>query len=309
MGSYTVRSIRVSIYTVHLAMTATHRRSIALTPTHPRALHAIRRRFPSLRHPIMRAIEGKIRNPIVPLNASRLLQPRSKVRGNLSEDSDLALDDLLVLAVRHVSGHIADEAFLGPRVEHLLPQCARGREILRADLGEEGDGVAGEVPVHAVEVHRPLAEADGLDGTDVVRPRSLVEEGHAAVSLEVRHPVVDARRVDGELLVIDTDSVAVSIWIAEQSRLEDRICGRLDAGNHVRRVKGHLLDFREVVFGVLVQCELADFAERELLVRPHVREVEDVDLLLLPEIFGFPGAHGLHLQAPFGEVARLDGVV
>ena len=77
----------------------------------------------------------------------------------------------------------------------------------------------------------------------------------------------------------------------------------------MRRVEGHLFDFREVVLGILVQCELADFAERELFVRPHVREVEDVDLLLFPESFGFPGAHGLHLQAPFGEVARLDGVV
>ena len=48
------------------------------------------------------------------------------------------------------------------------------------------------------------------------------------------------------------------------------------------RVEGYLLDFGEVVLGILIEGELANFAEGELLVWPDVGEVEDVDLLLLP---------------------------
>jgi hypothetical protein len=44
-------------------------------------------------------------------------------------------------------------------------------------------------------------------------------------------------------------------------------------------------------------------------VRPDVCEIEDVDALLLPELLGLGGSHGLDFQGPGGEVALFDGVV
>lgn len=64
-----------------------------------------------------------------------------------------------------------------------------------------------------------------------------------------------------------------------------------------------LLDLCAVVDCVLVEGELSDLGEWELLLWPDVRQVEDVDLLLLSELLGLPGCHGLNLDRPFGEVA------
>jgi len=102
--------------------------------------------------------------------------------------------------------------------------------------------------------------------------------------------------------------VAVRIWVREQATLQYWVGGWLDTWWHVCWVEGNLLDLGEVVFSILVQCELADFAERELVMGPHVGQVEDVDLLLLPKILSFLGGHGLELDTPFWEVTLLDSV-
>lgn len=77
----------------------------------------------------------------------------------------------------------------------------------------------------------------------------------------------------------------------------------------MRGVKRDLFDFGEVVGRVLVQRELADFAEREFGVWPDVCEIEDVDLLCFPEVFGLLCCHGLDLERPLGEIAFLDCLV
>ncbi len=58
-----------------------------------------------------------------------------------------------------------------------------------------------------------LAELDRRDGAEVGRAGALVEKRHLAVALEVGHLVWDARGVDGQLLVVDTDAVAVGVGV------------------------------------------------------------------------------------------------
>jgi len=142
--------------------------------------------------------------------------------------------------------------------------------------------VAGEVVVHFIQVDGPLVEADGLDARDVVGARALVEERHAAIALKVRHAVIDARCVNRQLLVVHADAMTVCVWVRKEARLQDWVRGGLDTWGKMRGVEGYLLYFCEVVFGVLVEGEFADFSEGELFVWPDVGEVEDVDLLLLP---------------------------
>ena len=260
-------------------------------------------------HAIVGTVEGQASNTRVALDAGSLLETRSHVLGDLAEDGDLALDDLLLRAVAHVARDVVDEALLGAFVEDLLPQGAGGLEVFGTDLGEEGDGLADEVAVRLVEVDGALAEGDWLDGAQVRWARALVVEGHVAVTLEVGHPVWHAGCVDWQLLVVDTDTVAVGVWVGEQTGLEDRVCRRLNAWRQVRRVEGDLLDLGEVVLYVLVQVELANLAERELVVRPDVGQVEDVDALVLPELLGLLGGHGLPADVPAWVVALLNGVV
>lgn len=71
-------------------------------------------------------------------------------------------------------------------------------------------------------------------------------------------------------------------------------------------IVGGLLDFGKVILGVFVEGELANFTEGELLVRPNVGQIEDVNLLLLPEFFGLFGGHGLPFYSPRGTVAAVN---
>lgn len=74
-------------------------------------------------------------------------------------------------------------------------------------------------------------------------------------------------------------------------------------------VEADLFDLGEVVGGVFVELEFADFAEREFGVWPDVGEVEDVDLLGLPELLCLLWCHGLDFECPFWEIAFGDGLV
>ena len=85
----------------------------------------------------------------------------------------------------------------------------------------------------------------------------------------------------------------VGIWIREQTGLKNGVCGWLDTRDEMRRAEGDLLDFCKVILRILVQYEPTDLFKRELLLRPNVSQVEDVNLLFLPEFLGFPRCHGL----------------
>jgi hypothetical protein len=260
-------------------------------------------------HTVVRTIEAEASNARVSLDTSRLLKTSGQVVGDLAEDGDLALDDLLDGAVAHVAGDVADEALAGTLVPDILPQGAGAVEVFGTDLAEEADGFADEAAVDLAEIDGALAEGDGLDGTQVGRARALVEEGHIAVTLEIGDTVRCAGGVGGELLVVGTDAVTVGVGVGEEARLQDGVGRGLNARRHVGRVESDLLDLGEVVLHVLVQEELADLAERELLLGPNVGQVEDVDALLFPELLGLLGGHGLPADVPTRVILALNGIV
>ncbi len=177
------------------------------------------------------------------------------------------------------------------------------------DLAEEADRLPDELPVYLVEIILPLLEADRLDRAEVVWPAALVEECHLSIPLEVAHPEGAHGLVDRELLVVRPDSVTVCVRVREETGLEDRIGRRLDTGHHVSGVVCHLLDFGEIVCGVLVESELADGSERVVLVRPDVGEIKHVDPLLRPSLLGLLLSHSLNLHRPRRVLAPLDGIV
>jgi hypothetical protein len=115
--------------------------------------------------------------------------------------------------------------------------------------------------------------------------------------------------IDGELLVVNADAVTVGVWVGEEAGLENWIGGGFDAGGHVGWVEGDLLDFGEVVLCILVKDEFAYFTAWELFLGPHVGQVEDVDFLLLPKLFGFFWSHGLDFDGPLRIVTLLNGLV
>jgi len=208
-----------------------------------------------------------------------------------------------------VAGDVTDEALAGTLVPDILPQGAGAVEVLWANLAEEADGLADEAAVNLAEVDGALTEGDGLDGAQVGGARTLVEEGHVAVTLEVGDTVRCTGGIGGQLLVVGTDAVTVGVGVGEEAGLQNGVGRGLNARRHVCRVESNLLDLGEVVLHVLVQEKLSDLAERELLLGPDVSQVEDVDPLLLPEVLGLLGGHGLPADVPTRVVLALNGVV
>lgn len=136
-------------------------------------------------HAVVCAVEGQFGDTIVTLDAGGFLKAGGDIVGDFAEDADLTLDDFFLVAILHVTRNIADEAFTGWFIPDFLPEGARSVEVFRTDLGEEGDGIAGEVAVSLVKVNGSFAELDGLDRGKIVGAGSLVEERHLAVTLEV----------------------------------------------------------------------------------------------------------------------------
>lgn len=93
-------------------------------------------------------------------------------------------------------------------------------------------------------------------GRGVVGVRTVVAiNGHDTVAL-IRVKSAEGL-VDGDLLVVDAETVAVGIWVGEEAGLQDGVGGGLDAGDHVAGGEGDLFDFGKVVLRVLVESEFA----------------------------------------------------
>lgn len=74
------------------------------------------------------------------------------------------------------------------------------------------------------------------------------------------------------------------------------------------RVESGLLNLSEVIPSVLIELENTNLAKRELLLRPDVCQIEDVDLLLLPKFFSFLGSHCLPRDSPGRIFLTLNGL-
>lgn len=141
----------------------------------------------------------------------------------------------------------------------------------------EGRGIVGVGTVVAVDVHDAVAVV-GTEGLE--------------------------RAVDGDLLCVAAETVAVGVWVREKARLEDGVGRGLNAWNHVRGRESGLLDLSEVVLRVFVEGEAAETAQGHFGLRPDLGQVEDAPA----ELFGLLGAEDLHIACPRGVLAALDGV-
>jgi hypothetical protein len=66
--------------------------------------------------------------------------------------------------------------------------------------------------------------------------------------------------------------MAVGVGVGVEASLQHFVRAGLNARHHVGRGEGNLLNFSKVVFGVAVKSDAADWDQRELFVRPHLRE-------------------------------------
>ena len=125
---------------------------------------------------------------------------------------------------------------------------------------------------------------------------------HIAITLMVVHGRY--RPVDRNLVEVRaTQANQLRIGIGEQTTLQQRIIGEVDAGHNVAGVKGHLLGLGKKVVGVAIEGQLADAFDRDEFFRNDFRGIEQIEVELMFVFF----LHDLNAELPLRIVAVLDG--
>lgn len=127
--------------------------------------------------------------------------------------------------------------------------------------------------------------------------------GHGTVSLAVGK-LDSVWAVDWDLLVVDTESVSVSVRVREESSLEHLVLRWLNTWTHMAWSESRLLSFSEVVFRVSVEDEFTNVDEWVVTMWPDLGNIEDVPFV----VGSISNWHDLDLQRPRGSLSLLDVV-
>lgn len=209
---------------------------------------------------------------------------------------DIAVDSL------ESSENVIDQ--MGPvRISHHLPEEHSGLSEIAVRVSrlisanKSSDLVLAGLGIRS---HMEWPEGVGF----VIRSASLVTiNPHGSVSLPIRH-FSSVGAVDGYLFIIGSQSVPMSVRVGEESCLEHFIKGRLYARDQVAWAECRLFNVLEVVLGVAIEDELADFDSRVVGMRPYLGDVEDVPFVFVAICL----RHDLHLKGPADGVALGDMV-
>ena len=113
------------------------------------------------------------------------------------------------------------------------------------------------------------------------------------------------RPVDGQLLKVGAAvTVDLGVEIGEETPLQQRILGKVDAADDVAGLEHDLLDLGEVVGGIDVEPQHAERLQGRQLLRDDLGGVQDVEA----KGRGLVLVDNLDVELPLGEVPRLDGV-
>ena len=112
------------------------------------------------------------------------------------------------------------------------------------------------------------------------------------------------RGVHRNLAVVHPEPGAVRVGVGEVARQQHLVRAQPGTWDRIVRLERRLLHLGVVVADVAIQGQPADIDQRVVAVRPHLRQVERVE----PVVLGVLERHDLHLQRPAGEIAPLDRV-
>lgn len=178
-----------------------------------------------------------------------LLNPRPELRVHAVKHTIRLLSDSL-MGITEMSRDILDEVILLSRLttkHHPQPVSLdivliRNREL----LGKNGADPFLVLLTRLDGLILQLAKRGGI-----VRVCAIISvDVHVSVTLERAEGV--HRAVDGDLVEISAESVALGVWVGEETGLENGVGGGLDAGDHVGWGEGGLFDLGKIVLRVPV---------------------------------------------------------
>jgi hypothetical protein len=110
------------------------------------------------------------------------------------------------------------------------------------------------------------------------------------------------RAVDGDLVVVGTQSVSVGVGVREDSALEHLVIGELNTWDNMGWGEGNLFNLGEVILRVSVKIEFSNRDQRIVAVRDYLGHIEDVKLVVLTFLL----RDELDIPCPWGEVTLLN---
>lgn len=105
--------------------------------------------------------------------------------------------------------------------------------------------------------------------------------------------------VNGDLIEVGSESMAMSIRVGEKSALKHLVIGGFNSWHHVGGSESALLNFSEIVVGDLVKDQLANWDERVVGLRNGLGHIIDVVLVALTLFLG----NELNIPGPRWEIS------
>src|SRR6266403_4238887 len=170
--------------------------------------------------------------------------------------------------------------------------------VILAEVELRGITVDGQWRLRKIRLLLPFTMAVRLIAGS---SRAVAIDSHRSVAVVAVERAL--RRIDWDEAVIDPESITLCVSIREQPTLEHLVRREADTGNDVRRREGSLLDVRKEVLCVPIQFHLTDLDQWVVRVRPHLGQVERVNVIGVRILF----VHDLNIELPPRKFAPLDG--
>jgi len=201
-----------------------------------------------------------------------------------------------------MSGNVACESFTFLLVQHAIEVAGLGEVIL----------VAGVVPLDIrcrdlleVLFVSVVALRSGKAVGEIVGSGSLVSiDAHESISLVVSH-AGGVRTIDGDLKIVGSKSVTMSVIVGEETSLKHLVGTGLNSWNKIGRGEGELFHLGEVVRWIFVQNQLSNWDKREFGMGPDLGKIEWIEFVFL----SFLRSHDLDVHCVRRILSGLDSVV
>lgn len=104
-------------------------------------------------------------------------------------------------------------------------------------------------------------------------------DAHGAITLTVGN-TSSVWAVNGDLIVVSSESVTMSVRVREKSTLEHFVHRRFHTRDEVSRGESRLLSVLEVVLWVSVEDQFTNSDQRVVRMRPDLGDIENVPSVL-----------------------------
>src|SRR5712692_850738 len=110
------------------------------------------------------------------------------------------------------------------------------------------------------------------------------------------------RRINRDVIEVNTEAVSLGIAIREQAALEHLVRRETNSGNHIRRGEGGLLHLCEVVFRITIELHDANFDQWVVSLGPDFGHIKRIVLVCLCLFL----CHYLDEERPTRKISTFD---